>query len=223
MGRNIITTVVAASESYDLAVLADVKDDWSISGSADDNFVSRSITRCSRAAAQFCNRVFALETVQDLVFFRRGEWPGEIIETVAPLQLSRWPIAAIISVTIDGTSLIEGTDFVTDEQVGQLRRFDVDGREKAWTGTKATVVYAAGYVLPGQAAVAGAQPLPADISDAVSRMVYTRYAERQRDPLVKSEYVDGVGRTEYLEPSSDGNLSPDVEDILDNYRVPVIA
>jgi hypothetical protein len=54
-------------------------------------------------------------------------------------------------------------------------------------------------------------------------MVYTRYAERQRDPLVKSEYIDGVGRTEYILPSSDGNLSPDVLDILDNYRVPVIA
>ena len=65
--------------------------------------------------------------------------------------------------------------------------------------------------------------LPDDIVDAVGRMVYTRYAERQRDPLIKSEQIDGVGRTDYLIPSSGGNLSPDVEDILRAYRVPVVV
>ncbi|MTK13706.1 MAG: hypothetical protein F8N39_17055 [Clostridiaceae bacterium] len=63
-----------------------------------------------------------------------------------------------------------------------------------------------------------------DIEDAVGRMVYARYAERRRDPFIAEESVVGVGTVRYL-PSSgtNGNLSPDVLDILDNYRVPVTA
>lgn len=223
MPRDIVTTIVSPAAVRDLAKLSDVQDDWGIADQSVAPFLSRAITRCSRAAEEFCDRVFALETVQDMVFLPHDAWPHALVATVAPLQLSRWPVVAVTSVVVDGIALTEGVDFIVDQGAGQLRRRDADGCARAWTGAVVTVIYSAGYVLPGQDEVAGAQDLPPDIQDAVSRMVYTRYAERQRDPLVKSEYVDGVGRTEYLEPSSDGNLSPDVEDILDNYRVPVIS
>lgn len=65
--------------------------------------------------------------------------------------------------------------------------------------------------------------LPDDIQDAVSRMVWTRYAERGRDPFVKSETTDGLGSVTYISPNTNGNLSDDIADILDNYRVPVVA
>ena len=222
MPRHVLSTVVAAATLRSLTDIATVKDDWGISTSADDAFIARSIIRCSSSAENFCNRVFALETVQDQIALRRDPWPRMIEERPDLLQLSRWPIVAITSVTVDGTTLVEGTDFLTDAKPGQLRRLNEYGNARDWSGETIVVIYSAGYVLPGATAVAGAQNLPDDINDAVSRMVYTRYAERQRDPLVKSEYVDGVGRTEYLAPTGASNLSPDVEDILDNYRVPVV-
>jgi hypothetical protein len=223
MPRNVITTVVTAATSIALTDLATVKSDWNIATDDDDDFVTRSITRCSRAAANFCNRTFAIETVQDQIALRRDPWPRMTHERPEILQLTRWPIVAVTSVTVDGTALVAGTDFMVDQTNGQLQRLNAYGAMTPWTGETIIIVYSAGYVLPGQSAVAGAQNLPDDIQDAVSRMVYTRYAERQRDPLVKSEQVDGVGRTDYIVPSGDGNLSPDVEDILANYRIPVVG
>lgn len=224
-GATILTTVLDAASTYDLTTFTNVMDDWSITDSAATNFLTRSITRCSRSASNFCNRVFALETVQDEIGLPHDGWPHVARRQTFALQLSRWPVASVASVVVDGTTLAEGLDFLTDAVAGQLVRLDEYGNPKDWTGLLTTVVYSAGYWLPGMSGTApvGVLSLPEDIEDAVSRMVYTRYAERQRDPLVKSEYVDGVGRTEYLQPSGDGNLSPDVEDILDNYRVPVIG
>jgi hypothetical protein len=223
MPRNIVTTIVTAATVRGLTDLATVQDDWGISGTADDGFLSRAITRCSRAAEQFCNRVFALETVQDMISLRRDPWPGAIVERPDLLQLTRWPIVTIASVTVDGTVLTEGADFVTDQAAGQLQRLDANGNARAWTGVTIVAIYTSGYNLPGAPANAAADPLPDDINDAVSRMVYTRYAERQRDPLIKNEFVDGVGRIEYLTPNTDGNLSADIADLLENYRVPVVV
>jgi hypothetical protein len=89
----------------------------------------------------------------------------------------------------------------------------------------------AGYVLPGQATTglpASAQPIPDHLEDAVGRMVATRFFESQRDPFVRSETVEGVGSINYVPamqgPAADaGNLSPDVEDILNNFRAPVVG
>ena len=223
MPRNVLTTVVTAAASVALTDLATVKDDWQVTVTTDDPFLTRAITRCSRAAANFCNRTFGIETVQDLITLSRDKWPGAVLERPELLQLTRWPIVAITSVTVDGTTLVEGTDFLTDQTAGQLQRLNACGSMTPWTGKTITVIYSAGYVLPGQPAVAGAQNLPDDITDAVSRMVYTRYAERQRDPLIRSEKAEGVYSVEYLTPSGDGNLSSDVEDLLGNYRVPVIS
>ena len=223
MPRNVLTTVVTPAPSIDMIDLATVKDDWQITITTDDPYLTRAITRCSRAAANFCNRTFAIETVQDLLTMSQDKWPGAVIERPDLIQLTRWPIVAVTSVTVDGTTLVEGTDFLTDQTNGQLQRLNAYGSMRAWTGKTITIIYSAGYVLPGQAAVTGAQNLPDDITDAVSRMVYTRIAERQRDPLVKSETIEGVGSTTYIVPNADGNLSPDVVDILDNYRVPVVG
>lgn len=223
MPRGVITTVITPATSWALTQIDTVKDDWGIDDASDDLFIARAITRCSRAAANFCNRTFAIETVQDLISLRRDPWPRMIREKPELLQLTRWPIVTVTSVTVDGATLTEGTDFLTDQATGQLRRLNSYGDAAAWTGETIVAVYSAGYNLPDQSPVAGAKNLPDDIEDAVSRMVYTRYAERQRDPLVKSEFVDGVGRTEYIVPSADGNLDPGVEDLLDNYRVPVVA
>jgi hypothetical protein len=224
MSKSLVTTVLTPATTRDLTLLATFKDDWDVTVTTDDGFLARAITRCSAAALKFCNRAFAIETVQDRIDL--GARRGMVVNRQNVLQLSRWPVASITSILVDGKTLTEGVDFITHATVGQLSRIDSSGDAINWRGRIVTVVYIAGYVLPGQDPTAfpsTAAPIPPDLEDAVGRMVYTRYAERQRDPLIRSEKAEGVYSVEYLTPSGAGNLSSDVEDILDNYRVPVIG
>ena len=138
------------------------------------------------------------------------------------LQLSRWPIVAVTSVTEDGTNLTAGTDFILDPTNGRLIRLHCDGRPRRWCAASVVATYQAGYVLPGDTTGA-ARTLPYDLEDAVCRLVATRWAERRRDPFVVEESVVGVGSTKYVTAGPNGNMPPDVADLLDNYRVPVTA
>ena len=216
--------------AYDLCLLSSFKTTWEVTVTTDDAFLTLAITGCSQAAAKYCQRVsprgFAFETVQDQILMQRDGWPRAVRPETDAFQLSRWPVFAIESVTVDGNALIAGTDFLVDNESGQLVRLDINGKAIDWHGLQTIAIYQAGYVLPSQDPTSlptGAPTLPLDVQDAVSRMAYTRYSERQRDPLVKSKYVEGVYRVEYLVPAADGNLDPGVKEILDAYRVPTVG
>lgn len=209
-------SITTPADSYDLISLSDVKDDWGISVATDDAFLSRSISRCSQAAAQFCNRVFPVETVVESFEVERDTQPMMNFGGVDPLQLTRWPIQTIGPV-VEGTgagavTLALSADYLLDAARGFLIRLDGDGNPKNWPAKQTSVTYAAGF-----------PSIPLDIQDAVSRMVWTRYAERKRDPFIKRQRVYGVEEVEYVDQKNDGNLSSDISDILDNYRVPVVA
>lgn len=226
MTKRVSTLVLTAAGTIDLAVLATVKDDWAITDTTSDAFFGRQITRSSTTATKFCNRVFGLEKVQDTFLLGKVNNRHVLATDYSPLQLARWPVTQIVSLTEDSTVLVENTDFYTDQVTGHLFRLDSNGGEKKWSNANVVVVYWGGYQLAGQTGgtwPAGAPPLPLDIQDAVGRLVYSRYVERTRDPMVKSVTAYGVGTTEYLSSDNDGALPPDVKDILDNYRVPVIG
>src|SRR5580704_1519164 len=113
MQPRIVTTVTTAASSYDLTTLAIVKDELAITDGASDATLKRYLSWASAALAQECNRVFAVETVQDQI------WPQRDINPVAPgfevLQLSRWPIVSVASLIEDATTpLVKDTDFVLD-------------------------------------------------------------------------------------------------------------
>lgn len=220
MPITVIATVTTPATSRDLTTLQTVKDTWAITGTADDSFLSRAISQCSAAIERYCNRVFIKETVSEDIFLERDSHAYMFPVGVAPLQLSRWPVASVSSVTEDGAALTVNTDYKIAADRGQLIRLDSDGNPTRWIAQKVVVEYSAGYVLASDAT----RTLPYDIEDACGRLVWGRYAERRRDPFVKEEVVEGVGRTVYWIPGSDtGNFPPDIADILDNYRVPVVG
>ena len=225
MSQFVTTTIAIPAANRNLETLAIAKDDWAIKGSGDDAFLARAIARCSAAAEQFCNRSFALETVVDTIQLERDPYPYQVPAGAAKLQLSRYPVVALTSLiesddTANSQTLVEGDDFSVNYATGQVLRLDTFGRQMAWPALVYVATYSAGYVLPGDQG----RTLPVDIEDAVSRMVWTRYAERQRDPFIAEVSTVGVETVKYLPGVGDaGNLSADVADILDNYRVPVIA
>lgn len=228
----ILTSVTVPPVSRDLTDLDTVKDDWRITGNDNDAFLRRSITRCSVAAANYCNREFGIATYVNVVHLQAGYRDNYLaLGKCNPVMMPQWPIAAVASITLTNsnqavTSLTEGEDYEVKYDSGMLYRLDRYRRPTDWAPTDVmTVTLTAGYVLPGQSNAglpATAQALPPDISDAVGRMVWVRYAERGRDPFVKAEEVAGISRTEYIVGNpmggDGGNLAPDIMDLLNNYR-----
>ena len=215
-----VFTVVTPTTDHDMTDLPTVKAELNITttDATRDSVLSRYITASSKAAEQFCNRVFVVEVVQDQFFPPRDRGWGVLDVGFDPLQLTRWPVVSgsISSVTENGVALVEGTDFEADYNLGQLIRLGIDGYPRQWKRLPTVINYPAGY-----------NPIPVDVSEAIIRMVSQRYFARGRDPNLRNETVPGVYQASYWvtgAPSEgqDGNLSPDVQALLDNYRVPVV-
>lgn len=212
MGVQVILTVVTPATSYDLTTLAVVKDELSITDGSKDTTLKRYITSASAAAAQYCGRVFPEETVKDEV------WPGRdgppVVNGIDVVQLSRYPVVAVASVTENGTALVDGTDFRTDTDNGLLIRLDSNGYPRRWCAWPIVVQYSGGY-----------SPIPDDVEDAVIRMVTKRYSAKGRDASLKQESIPGVIERQFWIATGEdaGNMTPDIADILSNYRVPTLA
>lgn len=225
----VAATAVAPAGPYDLIDLATVKDELDIApdDSSQDGRLSRAISEESRAIAAYCNRVFVVETVQDLVYPERDAYPYQVPGGVAPLQLSRWPVAPVpngdvTSVVIADppgttTNLVEGQDFVVDAAKGWLIRLNhYTGYPTSWDPVMTTIVYPAGYAA-----------IPSDLSGAALRMITARWKARGRDPLLMSRDQPGaLGNERYWVggvPGVRGPFPQEIAAVLDLYRVPVTA
>lgn len=120
MSTQVISTVTAAASAtapagaYDLTTLANVHDELEIPGTdtSSDSFLSRAITQISAAIANYCNRVFAVEQVQDVAYIDQDPYPWQTPGGVKPLQLSRFPLvnSAVVAFTgnTHGTATVDG-------------------------------------------------------------------------------------------------------------------
>ncbi len=131
MGVRVTTTVLTPATTYDLTTLANIKDDLAIpaTDTSSDATLARFITEQSQLVAQYCNRVFPIETVQDSILLDRDAYPYQVPGTQMLLQLSRWPVVAVISVVdqvLNGVSntLVVGSDFLVDAALGWLTRIE---------------------------------------------------------------------------------------------------
>lgn len=110
--------------------------------------------------------------------------------------------------------LAEGVDFRVDYTRGQLSRLDGTPYPKSWNALPIVTIYPAGFAV-----------IPSQIVDATLRMVRARSLAKNRDPFLRSEVVTGVREAQYWIPAGEdgGNMSLDVTDLLDNFRVPVVG
>lgn len=209
-----ITTVVTPAASYDLVELADFKTELAITDTQYDAYIARLVTAASAVAAQYCSRFFAAETVLDQFWDQRDHLPNLMRGGYRPLQLSRWPIISIDSVLENDVALVADTDYIANPELGQLVRLNEMGNPRTWANQAIAVQYEAGYATT-----------PADLADAILRLMRVRWFARQRDPMLRSENVVGAYEAEYWfagGPGSEG-IPPDIAAIFDNYRVPVAA
>lgn len=166
MAVEIITTVTAPATAtppagpYDLTDLATVHDELNIptSDTSNDAFLSRAITQCSAAINRYCNRVFQVEGLTDLIQIQQDPYPFQVPGGVFPLQLSRWPLITVgtVTQTIAGANsaaptqtLVLGTDYTIDYKKGWLIRLDqFTGVAVKWEAMPVTVPYTAGFTVP---------------------------------------------------------------------------
>lgn len=213
----VISTVTTAASNFDLTTLDAVKLELQLEGSADNAWLSRQIRGVSAAVANYCNRVFAVETVSD-----RFQVAKDVPDVLVPasrtaLQLSRFPLTGNPTVNENGTTLTINTDFLVDRAKGLLYRLDSQQKDVEWLTWPVTVTFSSGYTLPGT----DNYTLPLDLEDLVIQLIKDRYAARQLNPRVKSEDVPGVGRTDYWIGAIEAD--PMIQSALTQYRTPVVA
>lgn len=136
MAVSIITTVLTTARGsprgkpYDLTDLATAKDELSLTDDSSDGFVLRAITQASAAIANYCNRVFPVEGIQDQIFIQQDPYPWQVPGGIYPLQLSRWPLvhSNVVAFTgnTHGTTLVDGIPSTVGMRIG-MPVFAADG------------------------------------------------------------------------------------------------
>ena len=107
MSVSIITTVTVPAAAtppagaYDLTDLATVHVELKIAtgDTANDLWLSRAITQVSQSIVNYVKQPFQIEGLQDLCYIQQDPYPYQTPGGVAPLQLSRWPLAGIVTLT----------------------------------------------------------------------------------------------------------------------------
>ncbi len=199
---NSIVTIVTGAASTDLTTVAAVKDELGITGTSEDEKILTWIRQASSMIAGYCNRVFAEETLSEQFRLTREE---------AVLQLRRWPVSSITSITQDEDDPLDGdTDYEFDPDTGQVWRLISDIRV-SWAAQKIVVVYVAGYELLGE--------LPYEIERAAISLVKLYRSSATRDPMLKSESIPDVWEgTYWVGAPPGGGLPPEVTVLIDPYR-----
>jgi len=207
-----IVTVVTPPATLHLTTPDAVKADLGVE-TDDNSLFFTDIGAVSSAIAGYLNRELALATVSEQYRLDRGR---------PAINLARYPVVGITSVTEAGV-LLAASSYELDPGAGQLFRLSNDSRI-CWAASKITVVYQAGFKLPGSdgytAGAAGS--LPADIEKAAVIACVARAQGRGRDPMVKSTVVPNVLEEQYwvgTDPGQgDSGLPIESERLLDRYR-----
>lgn len=139
-----------------------------------------------------------------------------IVETIrvakskSELILSRRFISDVASVTVDGSALAE-TEYELDPGSGILTRIDATGAVICWERSKVIVTYDAGFAV-----------VPDPLKLAAIRVIQEQLSASARDPLLRGETVEGIGRFDYWVngggASASGAISGSVSAMLDPYR-----
>lgn len=214
-----------------LTTVANVIDELQIDSSR-SAFITRLIKQATGMIEKHCARTFARATQTDIVPVRRS------VRFFPRLVLPRAPIIGTptIAYTDLGVSLSSSLWSVDDAAGGVLYRAD------GWAGlptftapssgayfddvqaqeTRYSVTYEAGFDDPSGAAGSPPSTIPDDLERACINTVKELWFAATRDPRIKSEAVDGIGRADYwiggMPDGSDSGLSAATVGILSPYQ-----
>ncbi len=216
-----IFTVVVPASTHDLTVLDTVKDELDITNSSQDARLNRWIAEASGFIESYCNRTFAEEQVSEL--WRSNGHMGRFHhhhhhhEGVGFLQLRRFPVTTIDSITEDDGTALTSDDYEIDAERGWLWRMSgqvsgVGGCRRLWCASKLVVTYTAGYAL--------LDGLPYGIETACIEAIKHRSAARSRDPNLKMQEIPGELVQQWWVPgANEDGVPPEIKAMLDPHRI----
>jgi len=126
---------------------------------------------CHIAAGAGGSPTLLQETIEETIFGASGSC----------LFLSRRHEVEVLSLTVDGAALDVETDIFVDPEAGLVTRL-AGGMPGRWHASKVVVTYKAGF-----------ETAPGDLKMAALDFVRLAWAERDRDPALKSERTEIVG------------------------------
>jgi hypothetical protein len=155
------------------------------------------IEQASGLITGYLGRELARATIQETII-----WGADFGIAQQQLVVSRPPVATLTSVSFDGVLQDLSTiDF--DQASGLMYRhayaynLDYNINPGYGYGYRTDVVYDGGYLLPGQSN----RDLPYAIERACIDITLALWHRSARgDPMIRSESVDGIGSTQYLDP-----------------------
>jgi len=200
--------ITLPTDDRSLVSLESAKAALGITGSGSDAAVLSAILRASDLITRQCG----LDSIGGVPPSLKSE---DLIETFRgthgySLLLSRGFVTTIYSITEAGVELGETDYFLQGRMLTRLRS-DV---ESVWTG-KVVVTYAAGF-----------SEVPEDLQQVCLEVLREQWSAASRDPLLRSETVDGVGRMDFqvggLARDTMGALPPSVAAAIAPYRLAVV-
>lgn len=213
----------AASQTA-LVDLATLKAVLNIDDDVKDMALSRLIDRASASAVAYLQRPLALQTYRERTRLRGRS---------RAVCLSVGPIVSIQSITIEGKLLTTLDPLSVARATSRIEDLPLVSACHSWRepGTTIDIVYRAGFTLPG---MEEPQPdsgeilkcqnfaLPDDIAGGCIETVRTLLHASDRDPLLRSENVEGVGSCSWqiADPSTAG-LSPIAQAALDRLSLAI--
>lgn len=195
-----LVTVTTAAEATSLVTLDRVKAELGITTTEHDDLLTAKIAEASADIEAYVGYRLARETVTE-TYWSFNEAPAFVL-------LDRTPVATISTVTLDDEAQ-ETTYWRLNPKTGALYALDGSGYPWCWVSEKSLIVaYSGGYLLPGQSG----RDLPTPLEGAAADLVAMFWLARGRDPSLRAETVDGVGRVEYWVGSvgREGSLPPSV-------------
>lgn len=200
-----LTKIVTPPISTAFTTLVAAQEELSEYGS--DARLTKLINQASRMIVGYTGREFARARVSETFV---SDFQLTTNFRVEPKYfLSRAPIFSLVSMSEDGRdSDMASIDWDADTAVVYRWGF----------GHRTVIVYDGGYALPNDPDC----NLPDDVERACIDIVaalWFRSGEGSRDPMIRSETIDGIGSTSYLDPAkgSAGAIPPNVAASLTSY------
>lgn len=211
--RSVVTITTPPDETR-LTTLERVKVELSVTGEGSDDQLRAKIDEATSDIEAHIARTLCRATITETF------WPSGGVICAEALILSRYPVAEVVSVTVDGDA-VASTEWRIDVEAGLLYRLDASGFPSFWSACKAiVVVFEGGYRLPGE----DGRDLPPAIEAAAISLLNSYWQARGRDPMVRAEDIPGLGSVQYWVGAvgEAGSLPPDVVSKIAPFRRPQV-
>lgn len=198
MPRFTTVSTAATKEQRALITLENLRLQIPLLQSVADATLGAMIEAATAIIERQCGRILASETLVET-------FDNDCFSSV--LHLSRAPVTAVASVTLDGTALT-ADDYRVKADNGQVFAI-ASGRTMPWQSGLVVITYTAGYVA-----------FPADLQRACAELVSASLSSGSRDQALKVEDIPGVGRYEYwVGAIGNTGIPTTVTELLRPYRM----